>query len=348
MASMGLESDMELSQDELLLIPETAERTTPRRRTFTVVAGLIMMCGAISFWHNPNMLAKANMGFFLGLESEATVETDCGDLPFVKLEKVVTSNLGKQGPNTSAEEGIIYQASAHHTGTDVDNLEIHVHSLKAFDNESYDDDYEPAFTHGTYVNGIHGNFACVNVKQGKSVKLRAHAYDADKKKDIAVPHGALSFFDLDTGKDNVLSVEHVKVSGYTHYFVSNETEINVTQEGDFTVFTATKEGTGDDNPTNPIELTPEQKDRAVTIEFAGKSHFDFEVGASAGHTSRVFCFVFRPSLLCAKTAINKVLFPATGDGAPIIPVQGQSGAFTALPSLFLTFGIASVFIQAFM
>jgi len=337
---------MELSsQEELFLVtPETAARTSPRRRTFTMVAGLITMCGCIAVWHNPNILAKANAGFFLGLDADLVPNPviDCDDLPFVRLQKVVTSNLGKQGPNKSAEEGIIYQATSKHTGANVSNLEIHVHSVKAFENDTYDDEYEPAFKTGTYVNGIHGNFGCVNVKQGKSVKLRAHAYDADTKKDIPVPHGAISFFDLDTGKDDVLSVEHVKVAGYSHYFVSNETEINVTQEGEFTVFTATKEGTGDDNPTNPIVLTAQQKDRAVTLEFSGTSHFDFEVGASEGHTSRVFCFVFRPSLLCAKTAIKKVLYPGSGPEAPIIAVK-HNGAATALPSLFLTFGIVASF-----
>jgi len=298
------------------------------------------------------MLAKVNAGFFLGLDEDVdTADVDCEGLPFVKLESVISSNLGKQGPDTDAPEGIIYKATSHHTGVDVSNLEIHVHSLKDFDvteesDDSYDTDYEPAFKTGSYVNGIHGNFACVNVKQNKSIKLRAHAYDADKKEDVAVPHGAISFFDLDTGKDNVLSVEHVTIGGYKHYFVSNETEIDVTQDGDLTVFTATKEGTGDDNPTDPIVLTPLQKDRAVTIEFGGVAHFDFEVGATAGHTARVFSFVFRPSLLCAKTVIDKVLYPATGITAPITAVQGA--AFKGLPSVVLMFGLVLALVPSIM
>merc|ERR1711994_136559 len=131
--------------------------------------------------------------------------------------------------------------------------------------------------------------------------------------------GVISFFDLDKGPK---AVEHVTVKdGFEIYYLSNETEVNVTEDGKFTTFTATMEGTGTDNPTDPLALTPLQKNRAITIEYADAPYFDFEVGTSAGHTGRVFTFVFRPSLLCAKTKMpDGTLLPAMGDEAPIVPM----------------------------
>jgi len=354
---MGLECDMEESQEELLMETPSVGRVTSRRRTWTLVLGAVAMCGCVALWHDPNALAKVRGGAFLGLEEAEEIDAlaDCGDLPFVKLEEVISSNLGKQGPDKDAPEGIIYRATATNTGSDVKNLEIHVHSLKNFsvaddDEAGYDASYVPAFKTGDYVNGIHGKFACINIKQNNTLKVRAHAYDADKKEDISLPHAAISFFDLDTGYDNNHSVEHVAVAGYSAYYLSNETQIKVSHDHDkgVTAFTASKEGTGADNPKDPIELTPEQKDRAVTLELTDVKSVDFEIGASAGRTGRVFSFVFRPSMLCAKTKIHKHLYPASGSRAPIVPVKTNSGAVTGFPSVLVMLGLVSLLAQSFM
>lgn len=311
-ATTYLECDMESSHEELLDASPPARSGLARRHTFTLVAGVLMMCGAISLWHNPDLVAQVQGHPLIGLDEEVAAASGegCDNLPFVKLTSVLSSNLGKKGPDMDAEEGIIYNATAHHTGTNVSHLQIHIHSVSgsvmaASDglDDKYDEKYEPAFTHGQYVNGIFGKFAVINVKQGESVILRAHAYDVDEGKDIALPRSALSFFDLDTGKDNNHSVEHVKIAGFKAYYVSNETEVDVTESDNFTEFTATTEGTGDDNPSVPIELTVQQKNRAVTVEFEDTESFMFEVGASPGMTGRVFSFVFRPSLLCANTKL---------------------------------------------
>jgi len=220
-------------------------------------------------------------------------------------------------------------------------------------NESYDKDYSPAWTKGDYVNGICGKFACINLKPGESVKLRAHAYDPILNESIPLPHGVISFFDLDKGPK---AVEHVTVTGFKTYYLSNETEVNVTEDGKFTTFTATMEGTGTDNPTDPVALTPLQKNRAITIEYADAPYFDFEVGTSAGHTGRVFTFVFRPSLLCAKTKMpDGSLLPATGNTAPIVPVPNHimhvsvpDAAAKGLPSACLVFACMVIIIQSLM
>jgi hypothetical protein len=356
MAAMGLECDMELSQEssqeELLVAVDAPNKGGARRRTFTLVAGLLTMFATTAFLHKSDIMTKMKGGFLIGLDEEvgAASEEGCAELPFVKINAVISSNLGKQGPDHDAEEGIIYNATAYHTGSDVSNLQIHVHSLKDFANESedhYDGDYRPSFTHGDFVNGLHGKFADINVKPGESVRVRAHAYDADKNEDIPLPHSAISFFDLDAGKDGTHSVEHVSVRGFKDYYLSNETEVNVTTDGDLTVFTATTEGTGDDNPSDPTVLTVQQKNRAVTLEFEDTKSIDFEIGATAGATGRVFSFVFRPSLLCAKTKLaDGTLVGAMSSKAPIEPVE--SAAHKELPSVAVVFGFLSVVVPSLM
>jgi hypothetical protein len=356
-ANMGYEFEMESSGDELLLDePSDVGRFTTRRRSFAVISGLVMLCAAVSLWAHPRVLDQIASGHLIALDdSEASLhgEHDCSDLPFVKLENVISSNLGKKGPDTDAPEGIIYNATARNTGASITSLEIHIHSLKTFNvtedgDDTYDPDYTPAFKNGAWQ-GIHGKFACINVDHGTSVKLRAHAFNPETKEDIPLPHGAISFFDLDTGVNNTHSVEQVRITGYTRYWLSNETQVKVEHDeaSGFTMFSATKEGTGEDNPSDPLALTEEQKDRAVTIEFEDTPHFDFQIGASEGATGRVFSFVFRPSLLCAKTELHQHLFPATGSKAPIIPIKtatndDKDAAYAGLPSMMLTAVVLSM------
>merc|ERR1712039_607266 len=96
-------------------------------------------------------------------------------------------------------------------------------------------------------------------------------------------------------------------------------------------FTATKEGTGDDNPSDPLDLTEVQENKAVTVTFADKADINFEVGATAGRRPRVFSFIFRPSLLCAqKVPVKEVRRPTSGGGKPK-PAEGSS--FHHVPSL---------------
>jgi len=75
-----------------------------------------MGCAAISFWHYPSISAKSKAGSFVGLDEEIKVEPNCADLPYVKLEELISSNLGMQGPDEGKEEGLIYRASLLHVG----------------------------------------------------------------------------------------------------------------------------------------------------------------------------------------------------------------------------------------
>merc|ERR1712113_901119 len=98
----------------------------------------------------------------------------------------------------------------------------------------------------------------------------------------------------------------------------NETQVSAYKNdtNDCMRFEAYEFGDGDDNPTDPLHLTREQKDRTVTVKFENTSSFEFEIGADVGCErymqgimygggecvgggGRVFTFVLQASLLCA-------------------------------------------------
>lgn len=183
-----------------------------------------------------------------------------------------------------------------------------VHSIRdllSSEAEGYDTDYAPAWTTGRLNNGIYGtHFGAVNLKAGRNVSLLLRLRDAATNESITVPEGAVTFFDLDAGAGSDHAVEFVRVPHpLTGYIVTNETEVNVTDDGDFLTFTATREGGGDDNPTDPLRLTSLQKNRAVTVLFGEKSELRFQVGSSGGERPRIFMFVLRPALACSYTMI---------------------------------------------
>lgn len=347
-------TDVESSQEELLGASRAPGLLTKRRQTFVFVAGLLLMCAAISFWQYPRITTKINADSYIELTEEVNVEEvnldeDCAKLPHIKVDSVISNNLGKQGPNKNAEEGIVYKATPNFGHRDKD-LQIHLHSISSFDvaendKESYDKNYRPAWMTGEFSNGLNGKFVCVNIKPGNSVKLRLSVYDADIKKNLPLSQGVVSFFDFDTGPN---SIEYVKIPQLKHYYLTNETKVNFRPEGNLRVFSGSEQGNGKDNPSDPELLTPEQEDKAVTIEIDdGRTYFDFEVGATPGTSAgRVFLFIFRPILLCAKIKMPDGRIISSHNGtAPITIVKG--GAGKELPSACLLFACLTI-IQSFM
>jgi hypothetical protein len=274
-------------------------------------------------------------------EALSEQESVCEHLPFVRLTSIVSSNLGGDGPDRDKEEGIIYKAHGYHLGfNDTEDLEVHLHAVEEYGKYSNhhskegttltgggvkDPEYKPAWPK---ENGIDGHFASVNIKPGSNVTIRVHAYDATAKKDLEFKKFAITFFDLDTGKDAKKSIEYVKIDGIDHFFTTNETEINITtldkDKGSY-LFKATKEGNGDDNPKNPLQLSELQKDRVFSIIASNTKEAKFTVGATPGDTARVFDFVFRPALRCAWTKLaDGNLVAADSKLSPLEIMEGSA------------------------
>eukprot|EP00408_Alexandrium_pacificum_P004036 CAMPEP_0171211486 /NCGR_PEP_ID=MMETSP0790-20130122/29647_1 /TAXON_ID=2925 /ORGANISM="Alexandrium catenella, Strain OF101" /LENGTH=152 /DNA_ID=CAMNT_0011677151 /DNA_START=8 /DNA_END=463 /DNA_ORIENTATION=- len=108
-------------------------------------------------------------------------------------------------------------------------------------------------------------------------------------------------------------------------WLAKNTEIEVTNLGNGkTKFMSSTQGNGRDNPRDPKALTVQQKNRAVTLEFKDFDELKVTLGATAGKHARYFMYVFRPSLICAKT-VGKV------DGSEDEVVKVDPSKATTLP-----------------
>jgi hypothetical protein len=155
-------------------------------------------------------------------------------------------------------------------------------------------------------NGLNGKFMSIGLKPGTNLSFTIGAYnpESETNESITLPFFSITFFDLDEGK-NHQSSEYVLAKDFEHYYVEEDTEVNVTKmEDGVTRFGATKEGTGADNPKESEALAPLMKNKAVTLSYLNHGPAEFTIGAEAGDTFRGFSFVLRPSLVCAKTKIN--------------------------------------------
>mmetsp|Transcript_45865 Transcript_45865/g.105919 ORF Transcript_45865/g.105919 Transcript_45865/m.105919 type:complete len:339 (-) Transcript_45865:177-1193(-) len=228
-----------------------------------------------------------------------------------------------------------------------DDVEVHLHVVSGSEFTHSEEEglelpatYEPAWPS---ENGMHGNFAVVNVKPGTNVTLQVHGYDPATSENIRLPKAALTFFDLDAGKGGNRSIEYIKMEHYKAYFLTNATEIQVSHEEGSTTFRASKEGSGDDNPDDPLALTVLQKNRAVSFEFENEEGAIFQLGASLGETARVFSFVMRPALRCASTVLEDgTVLPANATDAPVTIVRGAGERARPLLLLFLVLALTSL------
>mmetsp|Transcript_67949 Transcript_67949/g.180835 ORF Transcript_67949/g.180835 Transcript_67949/m.180835 type:complete len:358 (-) Transcript_67949:51-1124(-) len=280
----------------------------------------------------------------------------CDAMPFLRVMGIKSNNLGGKGPDTGVPEGIFYEAKAFHSGLNNSNdlqIRMNVVSENYFSHAAESEGANltaPTF-HPEWpkVNGVTGHFATINVHPGTNVTVRIHAYDATEKKNISLPNFAVTFFDLDTGENGTNSVEFLKINNFKACFTTNTTELEVRKEEDgVTEFTATVEGTGDDNPENPLQLTELQKNRAVTCDFHDQTEAIFQIGASDGDAARVFQFVMRPIMHCAYTKLaDGTLLAADDPMSPFSLVQ-HAGGEHARGSLALVLGLALVSMQRWL
>jgi len=345
---MDFETEAELLSDEAARGGAPARRHGPWRAAAVaaaLLAATVVLSVSVGRGPSPATLAHVAASPSLTVLDEMP-EDPCSFLPFLRITGVKSNNLGRKGPDTAAEEGIIYTAEAHHTGLNATDVEIHMHAVS----ESYfghsEEEETTVSAHYTpewpKVNGVTGRFGTINVHPGTNVTIKIHGFDHAANASVSFPRWAITFFDLDTGKGGNHSVEFVKMNHFKDYYVTNETELEITPEPDgSTKFTATVEGTGDDNPTNPVELTVQQKNRAVSFEIEDADEVVLEVGATDGSAARVFQFVVKPILRCAYTKLaDGTLLAANDTDSPVVPVRGggahvRPGAALALGLLVL-------------
>jgi len=297
--------------DSDCIMQPTTQSKLPRRQVMklavTVMALSSLLAAAFYFGgltvalkHNDISLTEEldkDWDELVGLAAETPkVETlGCKSLVLIKNPEVVHNNLGGSGPDTG-EEGMIYNSRLFMKDSDGNeivgkNVKVAVHATSDYDQKNT-------------FNGLHGKFFSILLSSGTNVSFNVSVYDGDTNEPLVLPYFSITFFDLDISEEN-RSKEYIIAEKFAHYYVANNTQVEVTDNGDGTMkFSATQPGTGKDNPEDSEELELLAKSKGVTLQYLGRSSVDFTVGAEDGKSHRGYLFTLRPSMLCAKTHIN--------------------------------------------
>lgn len=231
----------------------------------------------------------------------------CTSLDGLYFTKVIHSNLGGGGPDFG-EQSLVLESNHTQGGLKVNKLDfkvtantVYVPSLPSFNGLS---------------DGLDTKYGTIVVRPGTSVNLTFRIHDPDTGKPIRMSSVSYTFFDLDEG---ILHSERefIKARDFSNVELAKNTEVERVQHLDgSTTFQATTKGTFQDNPVDPLLLTQQQKNRAVTLTYKDAAEVSVVIGSSGGGTSpaRAFQFVAHPVLECAKT-VGKVKDVATGEEA---------------------------------
>ena len=109
---------------------------------------------------------------------------------------------------------------------------------------------------------------------------------------MTLPSFEFSFFDMDQNFGNE-AVENLRVRGHTYYSLTNDTV--VAYDGEW--FSSNIYGVGADNPTDPLYLTEEQRNKAVSFTFNNTASFDVTYRVTQGGTGRNFFFAGKSNIV---------------------------------------------------
>lgn len=219
---------------------------------------------------------------------ELTPMGPCEGEAQIRLSQPIHSNLGNKGPDTG-DEGIVYPGVNIQPGMPNQEVLVVVNAT----NDGVD----------TRSNGIWGKYAGIAVNGGTMMHANFAILDKNTRNPVVIRELDVTFFDLDRHMEGQ-GVEYIKIKKPDQYFLTKNTLLEVSEGDDgYVAFKATANGNSADNPQDPLFLTTEQKNKAVTVRYKDVDKFEVELG-SEGYAGnyRGFIFVLRPSLLCAKTS----------------------------------------------
>lgn len=203
------------------------------------------------------------------------------------MASVIHSNLGGLGPDFGAPPNLLFKHVALVENDQM--LDLKIENLT---------EYIPA---NTANNGLNGEFAQLNIRGGSSTKFRFTFLEHGTDKPYQMEWNFFTIFDLDHGKKFEKYKERVEVKGFATHFLTETSELHLTEHGDkWYTYASSTWGTGKDNPTDPMNLSQQQKDRSVTLLYHGKSHYDARFSADkpkangrnflfSGKSGVVFC-----------------------------------------------------------
>jgi hypothetical protein len=175
------------------------------------------------------------------------------------FSRVVFSNLGGLGPDTSSPAGIRYHNVTQLGGASIDAL---------LTSSGYE-------TPVPRENGLRGNLGAVNLKLAQTVDFTLTFINAGTASPVTLGAFHLSFLDLDTGIAGAAK-EELTIGGFDEMHVLPHATITTSTADGRTTFTATEHGTSNDNPTDPLVLSDVQAARTVSLRFpSGLSSVQF-------------------------------------------------------------------------
>lgn len=203
------------------------------------------------------------------------------------MASVAYSNLGGMGPDFNSPSGLRFTNIAHIENDQTLDMIV--------TNQS---EYSPS---NTANNGLNGEFAQVNIGGGTATRFRFTFYKSGSDEVYIMPWNYISIYDLDHGKKGEQYRETMEIKGFATHYMTESSELHVVQKGDkWYTYGSTTWGTGKDNPSDPMNLTQQQKDRSVTLLFHDKGFFDAKFAAAkpkrsgrnflfSGKSALVFC-----------------------------------------------------------
>lgn len=224
----------------------------------------------------------------------------CACEPWLKLEQPTLTNLGKVS-HPSQEEGMFFPGTYTDpcSGKPSKKVLLEMHAIPPWDGID---------THRCCNKLTKGEkYAMVTAKANTFIHVEFSVKDAETKEPVILRELDVTFFDLDMHESGE-EVEYVKMFNVAGDILAKSTlikKIENSTDGSIT-YKATKEGGPENNPDDPLKLTVEQKQLAVTIKYKDTDKFSAVLGSlGAGKKSwRGFIFVFRPTLKCARVDGN--------------------------------------------
>ncbi|EOD07323.1 hypothetical protein EMIHUDRAFT_198762 [Emiliania huxleyi CCMP1516] len=138
-------------------------------------------------------------------------------------------------------------------------------------------------------NGINGAIPQINLGQNETVTLRFDFVDSNGQP-VVLSEFFFTYYDLDQETDLPSGAESLTASGFVKYDVDPNTELDISTALDGSVtFSSTRRGTLDDNPTDPLSLTSEQRSRSVTLLYRDTSTVRLTYSTTAAVCSPTPC-----------------------------------------------------------
>merc|ERR1719482_1036273 len=125
----------------------------------------------------------------------------------------------------------------------------------------------------------------ITMKSGSKVRLKFQFVETGTDTSVVVPGFSFAFLDFDRwvkgAQGSTGGLECLITSGFDRYEVTPETELKISKRKRGTKFCATRFGDRFDNPTNPMNLTAKQANRAVSFQFSSTSEFSASLSVGA-------------------------------------------------------------------